>query len=275
MNSIKIHVIQTGTVEVDPTIPNRELSRNKLAYTGLFRSRKNRITIPVKCFLIEHPNGKKILVDTGWDSKVRNHPIRAITFPIWITSKPQLPEGEAIDEQLSKLGFTPGEIDYVILTHMDIDHDSGLRLVKDAKKILISPEEYQGLKSRQCRYVKRPYAGIPIETIKYEDTNIGPFGRSWDVFADGTVQVVATPGHSQGSLSVKVSNGSEYVLIVGDTGYNTDSWIKLNLPGPLYSKEDMLTSLKWVATCLYDKHCRAVLCAHDPSSQTGPQIIEI
>jgi len=275
MNAIKIHIIQTGTVEVDATVPNRGLSRNKLAYTGLFRSKKNRIIIPVKCFLIEHPNGKKILIDTGWDSNVRKHPIRTITLPMWIASKPHLPEGESIDEQLGRLGFSPGDIDYVILTHMDIDHDSGLRLVKAAKKILISEDEFKAINSHQVRYVKKPYAGIPIDTINYDETGFGPFGESWDIFNDGTVLVVATPGHSQGSLSFKVTNGKEYVLIVGDTGYNMESWENLSLPGPLYSGEEMLTSLKWVASHLDDRNCRAILCSHDPSDQTKQQIIEI
>jgi Zn-dependent hydrolases, including glyoxylases len=194
---------------------------------------------------------------------------------MWFASKPQLPEGTAVDEQLAKLGISPSSLDYVILTHMDIDHCSGLRLVKDAKKILISEDEQSAIKSRQVRYAHKPFSGISIETIVYEENESLPFGKSWDVFGDGTVLVVATPGHSQGSLSIKVTNGDNYALIVGDTGYNSESWTKLNLPGPVYSKNDMLISLKWVASHLNDERCKAILCAHDPSEKTKQQMLKI
>ena len=37
---IKIHVFHTGDVGVDPAVPFRDVSRNPIAYTGLFRSKK-------------------------------------------------------------------------------------------------------------------------------------------------------------------------------------------------------------------------------------------
>jgi hypothetical protein len=55
-------------------VPDRGVSKNAAAYTGLFRSARRRIWLPVKIFLIEHPKGA-ILVDTGWDSAVRAHPV--------------------------------------------------------------------------------------------------------------------------------------------------------------------------------------------------------
>ncbi len=58
----------------DPAVPDRGVSKNAAAYTGLFRSARRRIWLPVKIFLIEHPKGA-ILVDTGWDSAVRAHPV--------------------------------------------------------------------------------------------------------------------------------------------------------------------------------------------------------
>ncbi len=39
---IKIHVFHTGEVGVDPAVPFRDVSRNPIAYTGLFRSKKKR-----------------------------------------------------------------------------------------------------------------------------------------------------------------------------------------------------------------------------------------
>ena len=47
----------------------------------------------------------------------------------------RIAKGEAIDEQLEKLGLKTSDIDYVLLSHLDCDHANGLRLVKDAKHI--------------------------------------------------------------------------------------------------------------------------------------------
>lgn len=59
-----------------------------------------------------------------------------------------LPAGEAIDEQMqSRLGLKPEDLDYVLLTHLDCDHANGLRLVRDAKRILVSEDEMKGATS--------------------------------------------------------------------------------------------------------------------------------
>lgn len=263
---ITIHVLTCGQVGVDPAVPDRGVSANKLAYTGLFRSPKQRIWLPVKAFLIEHPRGS-ILVDTGWDSSVRSHPVSTITFPMWFASKPVLPEGEAVDEQLAALGIAPKSLAMVLMTHMDIDHDSGLRLVREARHIMVSPEEYQALHSRQVRYVRKPWEGITLERMPLIKDPKAPFGESWDIFQDGSVMAYLTPGHTQGSVSVLVSGTNGFALIVGDTGYNRKSWEDLRVPGPVYDPEQMKQSLAWVQKMRQDKRCLAVLAAHDPEEQ--------
>ena len=51
-NSIKIHVMHTGLVRVDKSLPFHGLYRNPLAFTGLLRSEKNKVTLPVSSYLI-------------------------------------------------------------------------------------------------------------------------------------------------------------------------------------------------------------------------------
>lgn len=263
---IQVYAFTCGQVGVDPCVPDRSLSRNPVAYTGLLRSPKRRVWLPVKAFLVVHPKGK-ILVDTGWDSRVREHPVQAITYPMWFASKPRLPAGQAVDEQLAALGIKPAELDYVIMSHLDIDHDSGLRLVKDSKRILASAEELAALRSAQVRYVQKPVRGIEFGTIPFASDAAAPYGKSWDVFADGTVRVIYLPGHSQGSVAVKAEHGGSFVLIAGDTGYNKASWQQLKLPGPVYNQYCMKHSLAWVRQQSQLPECKAVLAAHDPGER--------
>lgn len=273
MAELSLEVLGCGEVGVDEAVPNRSVSKNPLAFIGFCRSKKkHHIVIPVKCFLITHPSGAKILVDTGWDSQVRQHPIKTITYPMWVASKPILSIGEAVDEQLQARSIKPSDLAYVILTHMDIDHDSGLPLVKEVPHILISPEEKKALRSGDLRYVKKPYEGIALETIRWTG-NYGPFQKSWDVFNDGSVIVFLTPGHSGGSLSIKIEKEGQFALVVGDSGYNEASWDHLYLPGPVSSKEDLKKTLSWIAGMRKSPCCRGVFCAHDPSEMSKPQTL--
>lgn len=130
---IKIHPLRTGITIVDEALTLRDRSKNPLALTGIGRGEDKKIEVSVRAFLIEAPNGL-ILVDTGWDTAIRENAKKYEGRINYFVSPGFLPEGEAVTEQIAKLGYKPEDIDYVILTHMDIDHAGGLRLVKDAKK---------------------------------------------------------------------------------------------------------------------------------------------
>ncbi len=62
---MNIHVLQCGSISVDPTVPYGKRLDLIEAAKQLTAADKNRITLPVFTYLIEHPKGL-ILVDTGW-----------------------------------------------------------------------------------------------------------------------------------------------------------------------------------------------------------------
>lgn len=64
-----------------------------------------------------------------------------------IVNQGKVENGQAIDEQLMKIGIKPSDLDYVLLSHLDCDHVNGLELVKDAKHILVSKDELVGSKN--------------------------------------------------------------------------------------------------------------------------------
>lgn len=268
---IKIHVIQTGTVCVDIGVPLEQ--KNPLAKTGWFRSAKNRVTLPVTAYLIEHPKGL-ILIDTGWSPfQIKENVKRVLGFlPI---SYGVMKREQAVDKQIEALGYKTSDIDCVYLTHMDSDHAGGLSLVKDAKSIKISEEENKAIKNPFLffRYEKSTWKDVKIDTFAFSNTGIGPFGRSYDVFGDGTVTLVSTRGHSLGLFTTIVKSDDEFVAIIGDTGYMEKSWKELILPGLTADKKSAELSLKWVQELSKDKCCKEILATHDPAIK--PHTIEI
>lgn len=269
---IKISAMRCGTVGTDETIPDKSKSKNPYAYTGVLRGEKHRVWLPVYTYLIEHPNGR-ILVDTGWHTAVRTDQKKHLSWQLNIASKAVLPEGEAVTEQLSARGLAPSDIDIVLLTHMDVDHASGLELVKDAKKICAGPAELAAAKSGDIRYNPNLWAGIDIEPVAMQAGSQWPHGEACDVFGDGTVYYVTLAGHSAGMTGVLVQNGGRFVVITGDACYNRHSWQQLKMPGITADKAKAMRSLEWVKAMSEKPGCVEVLATHDP--EVEPHTIEL
>lgn len=264
----RIHVFRTGSTLVSPAVPDRASRRTGLAFTGLFQKRSGRISVPVKCFLVES-GGRKILVDTGWGKECVRHPLAAVGFGMWFASEPVLTEDETLERWLSRLGISPRELDAVILTHMDVDHVSGLRDAADARHIYASAEELAQANSGDLRYNRRLWRGIDIEALPMADDPAAPFGRSCDLYGDGSVVIMLTPGHSAGSSAVVVRGGEKFAVLAGDDGYSSASWDSVRLPGIVYDRDGMLRSLQWVRDMRAGKNCLGVFAAHDPAIEPG------
>ncbi len=217
MSEIKIHILHTGMVRVDKALPfgGEEKSWNPIAYTGIGRSMKHQIWLPVSCYLIEHPKGK-VLIDTGWHTAMRGNQRKHLGLLHYLINKGDLPEGKAIHEQLADMGIQPEDLDYVMLSHLHSDHADGLKLVQNAKKIMVSKEEWQGTLDDPKRYIKKEWHGVNLETFEFIETGVGPKKRSFDLFGDGSIVFVHTPGHSVGLAATIIQNNGQFVLLTSD-----------------------------------------------------------
>ncbi len=225
--SIRIDVMHCGSVCVSPYLPFGGDGCGILKASGLTTEKKDRIWLPVSSYLIRHPEGM-LLFDCGWHREMspegtydKRAQIRHMSRTLYMVNQGILPEGEAVDEQLARMGISPSDLDCVILSHLDVDHVSGLKLVRDAKRILVSEDEVECARRHKVRYAPSMWKGVDMETFSFDEKGIGPFGMSKDLFGDGTVQMVGIPGHSDGLIALKISNGDRFVLLFSDGGYAT------------------------------------------------------
>lgn len=262
-NQIKIHVMHTGLVRVDRSLPFHGAARNPFAFTGILRSQKNKVTLPVSSYLIEHPKGT-ILIDTGWHKNIRQSNFSELGMQMQINSG-YLPAGWAVDERLAQLGYHPSDLDYVLMSRLHCDHASGMPLVKDAKKILVSAEEWQIANRLPLVYLPREWRGVNVTTYQYQELSVGPFNRAFDVFGDGSILQVYTPGHAAG-LTATLIRGEKgrYVLLAADVGYAAMSWEEMLTPGICINRNQAIQSLGWVREMAHDKNCIAAFANHDP-----------
>ena len=72
---------------------------------------------------------------------------------------------------------------------------------------LLSAPELDDTKKFPIRYVSSMWQGINFETFDFAETGAGPVGKSFDLFGDGTIELVNIPGHTSGLAAMKISNG--------------------------------------------------------------------
>ncbi|CAD7287695.1 hypothetical protein LMG7974_00575 [Campylobacter majalis] len=275
--SIKIHVLHTGDVCVSPDLPFGGENFTKKKFFGIFTPKHKRIWLPVFSYYIEHPKGK-ILIDTGWHRNMspdgvfdKSAQIKSLgSRLLYMINQGVIQNGKAIHEQLQALGVQPSELDYVILTHLDCDHVSGLEHVKDAKKILVSADELQCAKKHSfVRYQKKWWDKINITEFDWNDA-LGPSNKSYDLFRDRSVELIAIPGHTDGMFAVKITNSEKkYVLFVSDGAYSYKSWQNMLLSGIALNRTEQRLSLEWIKAQSENPYCIKIFATHDKSVEPG------
>jgi N-acyl homoserine lactone hydrolase len=270
MNKIKLYIFHTGMVRVDQAIPLHE--KNPLAVTGILRSKKKQMILPVSVYLIVHPKGN-VLIDTGWDTKYAHERPTQLLGMVDKISAPIIEDNEGIDNKLAAIGLSSADIDHLFISHMDFDHTSGLRLVKDVHDIRTSEEEWNACNKLSLRYIDIWTGICDIKTFAYQQSGIGPVGMSYDVFGDGTLILVHTPGHSKGLFSVMICGTDEYIVLGNDAAYLPESFSKHIIPG--FSVDNRLAekSLEWLIECSNNPSCKGVFVNHDPTIKE--QILEV
>lgn len=284
MSDIKIHVFHTGEVCVAPELPFGGEHCNAVKASGVFDKASNRLWLPVSAYLIECEHGK-VLFDCGWHRDMspegeydKDAQIKSLgAWALYKTNQGRIGNGQAINEQLADLGIQPEELDMVLLSHLDCDHANGLKLVAGAKKILVSKAELEFAKKKNpvniIRYNSDWWNGTRIEGFDW-DGKEGPVAKSYDVFEDGSFQMINIPGHSDGLCALKVTNSEgKYVLLFSDGGYAKKSWQELITSGIAADKQAQKKSLQWIREQSLDKNCIESLANHDPDIR--PHIISL
>lgn len=284
MRTIKIHALRTGEVRVSPYLPFGGDNCSLLKASGFTTPKSKWLWLPVFSYLIEHPRAL-ILFDTGWHRDMspngtydKRAQIKSLgSWLLYNVNQGRIAQGEAIDEQLARLGFKPSDIDYVLLSHLDCDHANGLKLVKDAKHILVSQAEMDGTKKKgfqiRIRFQQRWWQGVDLNTFEWNGDE-GPVGRSYDLLGDGSITMVNIPGHSEGLCALKIKNTEgKFVLLFADGGYATKSWQQMITSGITLDKQLQRKSLEWIREQSLQPQCVESLATHD--TEVKPHIIEL
>lgn len=218
---MKIHAIQTGTVQVHERQRSGK-GRGPLRFLNTLLDRTWTPPLPIHAWVVEHPEGV-ILVDTGETARTAEPGY----FPRWhpyfqFGLREQVEPESEIGPALRRLGIPPADVRWVVMTHLHTDHAGGLEHVAGSE-VLVSREELKdasGVMGRVRGYLPHrwPRAFSPTP-VPFVPEPFGPFPESHALTAAGDVRVIPTPGHTRGHLSVAVDLGDTVFFFAGDASY--------------------------------------------------------
>ncbi len=183
-------------------------------------------SVPVPAFLIHHPTVGPVLVDTGLHPSIASGGSENFGGLANRFGRPSLKAGEDVPSQLRAKGIEPRQVPIVVMTHLHLDHSSAISEFPDST-FVVSAAEWQdaahGSKPSLNGY-RRAHFDLAFEyrSVDFDGEAIGSyatFGRTFDLFGDGSVRLAFTPGHSAGHCSVICRLGGGDFVIGGDAVY--------------------------------------------------------
>lgn len=184
-------------------------------------------TVPVPSFLIRHPSAGAILVDTGLHPSIATDGKENFGGLGARIGKPDLKAGEDVPAQLRERGLDPGEIPVVVMTHLHLDHSSAISEFPSST-FVVSETEWESAATGprpMLNGYRRPHFDYAFDyrTIDFDRGGIdsyATFGRTFDLFGDGSIRLAYTPGHSAGHMSVIARLAKHDFVIGGDATYS-------------------------------------------------------
>jgi glyoxylase-like metal-dependent hydrolase (beta-lactamase superfamily II) len=267
--TVKVHPITTGTImyPVDALFT----TGGRLAFLHFLGFRSERVEIPIPCFLLEHPTAGPLLIDTGHHASMAVDP-KGSYGPILgraVASNIRMDKDDSMPDQIKARGVDPADIKLVVMTHLHIDHASGVSQFPNAT-FVVTAREWQsatdgpGLKGG---YISRQFDhAFDWRTVDFDGDDVNSykgFARTLDLFGDGSVRLAYTPGHTLGHMSVVVRTAEGEFLVVGDAAYTMRTIKESAMPYGPHDEHEFRRSLKEVQRYLEQTPGAAVCPGHD------------
>ncbi len=203
--------------------------------------------MPVTCFLVRHGTDW-LLWDAGLGDEIADSPhgrtMVGLHFRVPRTMK----------SQLDQLGLRPDDIRYVGLSHMHADHSGNARLFPNAT-FLISPKELAWAGA-----LPTPDGVLPDRVAAVARSHVQEVPGDLDLFGDGTVRMLSTPGHTPGHHSLMVMlQKTGAVILSGDIAHFQENYDKDLVPLGNFSRAETVASIERVKGLAAHFHAHVII----------------
>src|SRR5258708_6214653 len=193
-------------------------------FSDTFAYKDLALTFTFSCYLIKHGDDYMVW-DTGF-------------APGANANAPKV----GIAERLAELKVTPEQVKYVGISHYHGDHTGQLAPFKTAT-LLIGKGDWDGITSNP------PMPSANVAGFKDwigENRKVEALQLDKDVFGDGSVVILRTPGHTPGHSSLLVKTKSKNYILIGDLAHFHENYKSDGVPSFNYDRAQTVASLERV-----------------------------
>jgi glyoxylase-like metal-dependent hydrolase (beta-lactamase superfamily II) len=216
--------------------------------------------IPVPFFLITHPRGN-VLFDGGNALEVAQD-ARAHWDAVVDVYEPHMTEDEFVVNQLQNMDVDPASVRYVVQSHLHLDHSGAIGHFPNAEYVVQRRElEYAYTPDwfQRPAYI-RPDFDRDVDWLFLDAEN----DDGYDLYGDGTLKMLFTPGHAPGHTSLIVTlEETGPVMLTADACYTMNHYNNEALPGLIHSAHDVAASVQKIHRAV-DALGATVVTGHDP-----------
>lgn len=171
-------------------------------------------------YLIRHPKGD-LIWECGLSDSIADaeNGIQRGNMHLTLATK--------LEAQLAQLNLTPADIEFVSFSHSHFDHLGNASLFPNARWIVDADE-----RAYMFREEARASQHFPLYAVlENAPTTLIEGDADYDIFGDGSVIIVQTPGHTPGHTILRVNlPNSGTVLLTGDMWHLAESRVKRRVP---------------------------------------------
>lgn len=208
--AVALYALECGRITVTDA--------DAFADNGAFKGVRREFVDP--CYLIRHPKGD-FLWDSGIPDAVSDLPggLKAGVFEITRPKK--------LVDQLAQLNLKPADITFFSISHSHFDHLGNANLFAGAT-FLADKEERAFMFRPEARADADSFASY--QALEGAKTTLIEGDGDFDVFGDGSVRLIAAPGHTPGHRVLLVTLASGAVLLTGDLYHLAESRERRTVP---------------------------------------------
>jgi glyoxylase-like metal-dependent hydrolase (beta-lactamase superfamily II) len=204
-----------------------------------------RVATPTPCYLVAH--GSRYLL---WDAGVSK---RALG-----NAHPTIKLERTVTDQLRDIGVRPDQVGFVGISHYHGDH-TGQATQFPKAKLLIGAGDLAALKTAP------PPGTAPTHIQPWIDGTapVEALREDYDVFGDGRVMVLMTPGHTPGHSALLVKLASGPVILAGDLWFGHADVLRGAIPDFNTSRAETIASRDRISR-LAEKLDAVIILQHEP-----------
>jgi glyoxylase-like metal-dependent hydrolase (beta-lactamase superfamily II) len=218
------------------------------------------VNVPIdfsdNCYLIHHSTAGYLLWDTGITDRLASLPQGQPVPPLRQTWYRK----QTLIEALAAIGVKPADVSYVAVSHLHPDHVGNVDEFPQAT-LIMQRVEWEAAKALPQKLFNPERKAELLDGDK-------------DLFGDGSLTILSTPGHTAGHQSLLVHLKTGYVVLTGDAAHFQANLDNLRVPGFNADREKSIASMERLTRIAVEKHAQIWINHDKPSSDTRRHLPE-